>query len=84
MSQPPDKVVASKGEAMGAEIEMSISCSDCVRRSTPDCQDCLVTHVLGETPDQLVMTADDVDVVQLFTAQGMLPRLRFHHRASDS
>jgi hypothetical protein len=30
------------------------------------------------------MTADDVDVVQLFTAQGMLPRLRFHHRATPT
>lgn len=69
---------------MSGEIEMSISCADCVRRGTPDCEDCLVTHVLGGAPDELVMTADDVDVVQLFTAQGMLPRLRFHSRTSSS
>jgi hypothetical protein len=77
-------VVPSKGVAMSGEIEMSISCADCVRRGTPDCQDCLVTYVLGDTPEELVMTAHDVDVVQLFTAQGMLPRLRFHHRAPPS
>lgn len=69
---------------MGSEIEISISCGDCVRRGTPDCQDCLVTHVLGGTPEELVMTAEDVDVVQLFTAQGMLPRLRFHHRSAST
>lgn len=84
MSQPPARVVWSKGVAMDGEIEMSISCGDCVRRGTPDCQDCLVTHVLGGTPEELAMTAEDVDVIELFTAQGMLPRLRFLHRATPS
>jgi hypothetical protein len=68
---------------MSSEIELSISCQDCVRRATPDCADCLVSHVLGETPDELRMTSHDADVVQLFTAEGLLPRLRFHRIATD-
>jgi hypothetical protein len=67
-----------------SEIELSISCCDCVRRNTPDCADCLVSFVLGETPDELVMTSSDVDVVELLTAQGMLPRLRYRHRSSTT
>jgi len=67
---------------MASDIEFSISCNDCVRRGTPDCADCLVSFVLGETPDELVMTSRDAEVVQLFTAQGMMPRLRFQHRGS--
>jgi len=67
---------------MNSEIELSISCNDCVRRGTPDCSDCLVSFVIGETPDELVMTSGDADVVQLFTAQGMIPRLKFHNRSS--
>ena len=63
---------------MTQEIELSISCHECVRRGTPDCSDCLVTFVLGETPDELVMTAKEVEVVQLFTAEGLLPTLKFH------
>jgi hypothetical protein len=63
------------------EIELSISCNDCVRRGTPDCSDCLVSFVLGETPDELVMTAKEVEVVQLFTAEGLLPTLKFHRTA---
>ncbi|HVA52225.1 MAG TPA: hypothetical protein VNF05_01805 [Acidimicrobiales bacterium] len=63
---------------MSKEIELSISCNDCVRRGTPDCSDCLVTFVLGETPDELVMTAREAEVVQLFTAEGLLPTLKFH------
>ncbi|HEV3267813.1 MAG TPA: hypothetical protein VGZ68_05370 [Acidimicrobiales bacterium] len=63
---------------MTKEIELSISCNDCVRRGTPDCSDCLVTFVLGETPDELVMTSQEVEVVQLFTAEGLLPTLKYH------
>jgi hypothetical protein len=73
-----------KGATMSNEIELSISCNDCVRRGTPDCADCLVSFVLGEVPDELVMTADEADVVQLFTSQGMMPRLKFQHRSTVS
>jgi hypothetical protein len=62
-------------------IELSISCNECVRRGTPDCADCLVSYVLGDTPDELVMTSRDADVVQLLTNQGMIPRLKFQHRS---
>jgi hypothetical protein len=63
---------------MTKEIELSISCNDCVRRGTPDCSDCLVSFVLGETPDELVMTSREAEVVQLFTEEGLLPTLKFH------
>jgi hypothetical protein len=63
---------------MTKEIELSISCHDCVRRGTPDCADCLVTFVLGETPEELVLSEEDVDVVELLTAEGMLPTLKFN------
>ena len=66
---------------MTNDIELSISCNECVRRGTPDCADCLVTYVLGDTPDELVMTSHDADVVQLLTHQGMIPRLKFQHRS---
>jgi hypothetical protein len=67
---------------MGNEIELSISCNECVRRGTPDCSDCLVSYVIGEKPDELSMTSEDADVVALFTTQGMMPRLKFQHRPS--
>ncbi len=62
---------------MSDSIELSISCRDCVRRGTPDCEDCLVTFVLGEAPEHLEMTPADADVVELLRAEGMIPRLRF-------
>ena len=58
-------------------IELSISCTDCVRRSTPDCEDCLVTFVLGDQPEELTLSAELADVAGLLTSQGMIPRLKF-------
>ena len=84
MSQVPVNVGTSERREMTSGIELSISCNDCIRRVTPDCADCLVSFIVGETPDELVMTSAEADVVQLFTAEGMLPRLKFHHRSTPN
>ncbi|HVB51069.1 MAG TPA: hypothetical protein VND89_04940 [Acidimicrobiales bacterium] len=62
---------------MTKEIELSISCHECVRRATPDCSDCLVTFILGDTPEELVMTAEEADVIHLFTSEGLVPTLKY-------
>jgi hypothetical protein len=82
MSHASCKVTVDERYEMTKEIEVSISCDDCVRRGTPDCEDCLVSFVLGETPGQLEMTGDDAHVVELFCSQGMIPRLRYQRSSS--
>lgn len=67
---------------MGQDIELSISCRDCVRRGTPDCSDCLVSFVLGEVPEELVMSERDAEVINLFTSEGLVPTLKY--RAAPS
>ncbi len=62
---------------MNSDVELSISCRDCVRRGTPDCEDCLVSFVLGGVPDELTLTAQDAAIVELFTVERMIPQLRF-------
>lgn len=84
MSQPRARVKPSERCDMDSEIELSISCNDCVRRGTPDCADCLVSFVIGEVPEELTMTSADADIVQLFSAQGLLPRLKFQTRSLPS
>ena len=64
-----------------SEIELSISCTDCVRRSTPDCSDCLVSFVLGREPSSLELTTEEADVAVLLNAQGLVPRLKFQRQA---
>ena len=58
-------------------LEFSISCDDCVRRGTPDCADCLVTHVIGEEPGHLELGVESARAVDLLVAEGLVPRLRF-------
>lgn len=62
---------------MPGEMELSISCTDCVRRGTPDCADCLVTHVLGDEPNSLELTVEGARVTRLFVDGGLVPALRF-------
>jgi hypothetical protein len=63
----------------------TISCDECAMQRTTACNDCVVTYLLdGERPrapdhgDELVLDPDQVRVVQLFGAAGMVPRLRYH------
>ena len=67
---------------MAGGIELSISCNNCVRRGTPDCDDCLVSFVLGDEPGLLEMTSEDAQVVELFTTQGLIPRLKYQDRTT--
>lgn len=62
---------------MAKERELSISCHECVRRGTPDCADCLVSFVLGGPPEELVMSVEEAEVIELFTTEGLLPTLKF-------
>ncbi len=64
-------------------IEVSISCGDCVRRSTPDCEDCLVSYVLGDQPETLTMSAELADVAGMLSREGLVPRLKFRRALSD-
>ena len=65
---------------MGQEFEITISCEACVRRSTPDCAECLVSFVLEETPEELTISEADARVFDLFSAQGLLPSLKYRAR----
>ncbi|MGC8510450.1 MAG: hypothetical protein ACP5PB_06225 [Acidimicrobiales bacterium] len=58
-------------------VEVSISCTQCVRRATPDCQDCLVSFVIGGPPGELALEGRDADVVRWLRDEGLVPALRY-------
>lgn len=68
---------------MGQDIEITISCEACVRRGTPDCSECLVSFVLGEAPDELTMSEGDAKVFDLFSAEGLVPTLKYRTREAS-
>lgn len=70
---------------MMGRMSLSISCSDCTMHSTPACDDCVVTFVLGADTEransggvELDLDVDQERVVQLFSRAGMVPLLKFH------
>ena len=83
MSQPSERVVTEERKIMRHEIEVSISCTECVRRNTPDCEGCLVSFVMGGTPDALELTHNEAAVVNLLTREKMIPALRYQPANSE-
>lgn len=65
-----------------SEIVMSVSCRDCVRQSTPACQDCLVSFVLGSEPDVLELDSTDAGIATLLATEGLVPALRYVPRGA--
>jgi hypothetical protein len=77
VSQPEEKITSSRRWQVSREIELSISCAQCVRQHTNDCGDCLVSFVIGERPQALELSHEDTSLVQLLQAEGLVPRLRY-------
>lgn len=56
---------------------LTISCSDCVMRDTPACEDCIVTFIVGRQPeDALVIDVAEARAVKLLAGAGLVPGLR--------
>lgn len=68
---------------MNPPNRFTISCDDCVRRSTTDCSECVVTFVLdadGELrpeSDALVIDMADARVLSWMRDAGLIPDLRY-------
>lgn len=60
---------------------LSISCEDCVARTTEACGDCVVTFICDRDPgDALIIDVDEERAVRLLASAGLVPGLR--HRKS--
>ncbi len=62
---------------MSERVQLTISCSCCVRRGTPDCDDCLVSFVIDRHSDELQMEPDDMRAAQMLVAEGLVGPLRY-------
>ncbi len=53
---------------------MLIDCAQCAMRDTSACDDCVVTHLLGECPIDLSDT--QAEAVANLADEGLVPKLR--------
>jgi hypothetical protein len=61
---------------------LTIDCECCTLRDTAACDDCVVTFLLGREPDDaVVIDADEARAMRMLERAGLVPTLRFTHRA---
>jgi hypothetical protein len=61
-------------------MTMTISCDECSMRSTPACEDCVVTFICDREPgDAVIIDVAEERALRLLGRSGLVPVLR--HRA---
>jgi hypothetical protein len=64
------------------EESITIDCNDCAHRSTPVCDDCVVSFIIGRNPDDaVVVDAREARAVRLLEQAGLVPGSRHQRRA---
>jgi hypothetical protein len=59
-----------------------IDCDRCALQDTEACDDCVVSFVLGREPDDaIVIDAEEARAMRMLERAGLVPSLRFDHRA---
>jgi len=59
---------------------LTISCDECTMRSTPACEECVVTFICERDPDDaVVIDVAEARAIRMLGRSGLVPPLR--HRA---
>ena len=59
-----------------------IDCESCALQATDACDDCVVSFLLDREPDDaVVIDADEVRAIRMLERAGLVPTLRFSHKA---
>jgi len=62
--------------------DLTIACDCCTMQHTDACDDCVVSFLLERDPDDaVVIDADEARAMRMLERAGLLPTLRFAHRA---
>ena len=79
----PESPALHQGAGGPGDGSFTIDCADCAHRSTPVCDDCIVSFIVGRAPeDALVVDADEARAVRLLERAGLVPGVRHEARAS--
>ena len=62
---------------------MHIDCNECVRQYTEACRDCVVTHLLHDVAEPLVVDDERMEALGVLAEHGLVPELRLVRRAAD-
>jgi hypothetical protein len=64
------------------ESGLTIDCDSCALQNSDACDDCVVSFLLGRTPeDAVIIDAEEARAMRLLGRAGLVPTLRFSSRA---
>lgn len=64
-----------------ADTRFTISCATCIHRASSECDDCVVSFVLGREPDDaIIIDATEERAMRMLAGVGLLPGLRHEER----
>ncbi|HEY6428086.1 MAG TPA: hypothetical protein VIX84_12755 [Acidimicrobiales bacterium] len=71
------------GQAQGSgQQDLVIDCESCALQATDACDDCVVSFLLDREPDDaVVIDADEARAMRMLERAGLVPTLRFSHKA---
>ncbi|MHB1519106.1 MAG: hypothetical protein ACYCVN_09250 [Acidimicrobiales bacterium] len=81
---PLHRTVARVDAIIGPDRSPSlvIDCADCSHRSTPVCDDCIVSFIIDRDPeDAVVVDADEARALRMLEQAGIVPAVR-HSRCA--
>jgi hypothetical protein len=62
--------------------DLVIDCENCALQATDACDDCVVSFLLDREPDDaIVIDADEARAMRMLERAGLVPTLRFSHKA---
>ena len=60
-----------------ADTRFTISCATCIHQASSECDDCVVSFVLGREPDDaIIIDAAEERAMRMLAGVGLLPGLR--------
>jgi len=60
------------------------SCDDCVMQGTDRCGDCVVTFILDQPDEAVVVDAEEARALRVLGEAGLVPGLRYEPRREEA
>lgn len=60
--------------------ELSVSCDECSLEGTGACEDCLVTFLLADESNAVIVDVMEARAMRMLHRVGLLPELRFERK----
>lgn len=76
MTRPIDHPYGNRDASGRRHLSLVIDCDTCVARHTDACDDCVMTHLVHDDHEAVVIDLDEVRALRVLGDGGLVPKLR--------